>query len=244
MDTIRNRLPEKHRKLFERLGIFMGEINESQIITCDEKCQHEKELQEAKDLYDNKRAVLQTIDGEHDNAKKNYEILLNGYDTWKARKQEELSKEGGTIIEDKKNLFLPLFISIAETLVMNNKYNKSLENTSELNDKYTEKILNILSEIDDRKNSINVANRKSYYDNGKINSWCTTNYYLKNVFWVLLIFYVILVFLSKKYNTKYVKTILIILPILGYFNGNYLYKKTYIILKKIFNPITSLLSTL
>lgn len=236
---------DNYKKMLSRVNQFVNEMNKSDVLYCDDECQKGRQLEKARAVYIDKRDNLRTAPTQFDDAEKNYLILKDGYKHYTDFKLKEYTEDAIEIIREINKVMISLFINISENLGIDDNFNKSLKNTKELRNTYSTRVAKLLTNIDNKKNAVNVANRKSYYDNKKIYSWCNTNYYLKIIFWLLFVGYVILVFFfTEEYKKRYVKTILILTPILAYFQGNYIYLIVFSIIKYLLKPITAIISSL
>lgn len=217
-------LPDEFKDALSNLNEFANIANKNNLLNCDENCRKNKNNT---DLYNNflqQKSNLINAEKMFETAEKKYVIADKGFNYYNELKLKEYQKEAEQIVDKMNDKFKNISELIEVKIQNNNVLDKSLQNIGELNSDYIEKIANLRYSIDKTENKGNIANRITYYNNQKINLWCSINYYMKLLFWVLFILYLIITVIYKQYNKKQVKIALILLPFLVYFNGHEIYR--------------------
>ena len=236
-------LSSNYEDMLSNINSFVEDAKNSDLLTCDVECQENKTTDDA--YLNLVSAENNLIDGPQlfEEAEKNYITLTKGNEYYQKFKSEEYDNEAKDIIKRINKKVINLFIDVETKLGINNAFSTSLKNTKELGESYSKKLSELKTDIADNNNDANIANRKSYYQNHKINTWCKVNYYLKLLFWFLFIGYVIIAIYSKEY-TKYVKTVLILIPIFAALQGHAVYLYLMKIINIALTPVSILSSTL
>jgi len=217
-------IPDEYKDMMNNINTFVDMAKNTNALTCDTECRENKEK---KGLYDN--FVLQqtnfiNAEKQFENAEKDYLIKTKGDEYYTKYKVEEYKTQANDIVKGLDYKIMELYNLVNEKIYNNNLINKSFENTDELRNMYTTKVNNLKTKIENEENTSNIANRKSYYETKKSSFWCSLNYYLKILFWIIFISYLIIVFVYKQYYKKHVQYTLGLVPFLLFLNGHTIYR--------------------
>ena len=235
-------IPDDYKDMMSGVDDFIGMARDSGLLTCDETCQKNKDEEKFYNNFLIQKANLLNATKQFEIAEREYITSSEGVDYYKSFKEEEYKEDVEEIVEGLNKKFLNLFISIDDKIENNCILNNAIKNTKELRKTYSEKISNLKTEISNEDNTGNVANRKSYYKNKKIYSWCSLNKNLFIFFWILFIAYVIIAVRYKQYTKKHVKIALFVIPLLALLNPNTIYSIIHAILynnDKIYHTVAS-----
>lgn len=217
-------IPEEYTSLLENLNEFTNMTKEKNLLTCDADC---RQNLENRDLYNNflsQKSNLINAEAMFEDAEKEYIINDKGYTYYNDIKLKEYEKEADNVIQKMNQKFKNIATLIEEKIKNNDTLNSSLENIGELNSDYVEKVANLKEEIDENENTGNIANRITYYNNKKINLWCSINSYAKIFFWIMFVSYLLVSIIYKQYNKRHVQVALLLLPLMVFFNGHQIYR--------------------
>ena len=218
-------LSDEYKNMIDKVNIFIDEANKSNLLTCGKECQQNKTEQELYNSYLIKKTNLQNAPSEFEHAEKKYITTTKGYDYYNKFRENELKKDATQIIDKLNNEF-----TIDLELINSNLQNYknlfiSTKNMNQLNSDYVGKIATLEDELSSEQNKTNVANRKTFYDNQKINLLCSTNYYMKVLLWFIFISYIALAVVYKQYNKLHVRVGLILIPLLLYVKISNVYRR-------------------
>lgn len=217
-------LSDEHKNALSNIQDFVNQMQNANILQCDENCQKNYMTQLYYDNYALKKANLENASKLFENAEKNYIITDKGVNYYNDIKEKEYTQDAKLLVKKMNDKFKGISELIEEKINNNIILNKSLSHISELNNDYVEKIANLETEIDTNENSGNIANRITYYENKSINFWCSTNYIIKILFWLLFISYLIIAIIYKQYTKRHVQIALFLFPLFGYFKGHTIYR--------------------
>jgi hypothetical protein len=223
-NTQKYELPDEYKDALSNLNEFSNLAKQNNLLNCNENCI--KNINDKK-IYNNylkQKSNLINAEKMFEISEKNYVISDKGYDYYNDMKLKKYQDESEKIINKMNDKFKNITELIEEKIQNNNLLNKSLQNTDELNIDYNKKISNLKHEIDTNENKGNISNRITYYNNQKINFWCLINYYVKLLFWILFILYLVISIIYKQYNKTLVRISLILLPFLAFFEGHEIYR--------------------
>ena len=232
------KIPDEYKDMLSKVNDFIGMAKNSDLLTCDEDCQKKKEEEEFYNNFLIQQANLVNAPKQFDIAERQYITSSKGVNYYQNFKEDEYKEDAEKIIERLNKKVSKIYISIKELIANNNTLNSAIKNSKELRKTYSEKVSNLKTDIVDEENTSNVANRKSYYQNQKVNSWCSTNYSLFILFWILFISYIIIAVIYKQYT----KITLFVIPLLALLNPNTLHHIVYSILynsDKIYHTVMS-----
>ena len=216
-------IPDDYKDILSNINDFVNMANDSELLTCDAECQRNKSEEQVYENYIIEQNNLLNAPGMFQEAEKKYIIMTKGDQYYNNMKNNEFKKDADTIVEKMNDKIIDLYIDISSKIEDDELFNDSLKNTKELANSYSKRIADLETDIANNENKANIANRTSYYNNKHINSWCSTNYYLKIFFWFIFVGYFLISLVYKQYEKKYVKLVLILVPLFASFQGHYLY---------------------
>ena len=216
-------IPDEYKDMLSNVNTFVEMANNSDILTCDAECEKNKTERTYYNNFLNQQANLLNASKQFDIAEREYITLSKGSDYYQNFKEDEYKKDADKIIEKLNKKMSEFFIILKQQITNNDTLNEAIENTAELRETYSEKVSNLKTDIADEENITNVANRKSYYENQKKGFWCSVNYNLIILFWILFIAYIIISVVYKQYTKKHVKIALFVIPFLSLLKGSIIY---------------------
>lgn len=140
------------------------------IISCDDKCKHDKKEKELLNKLNEVKNDMSNINNNYDEAEKNYYIHKYGesyYDNLKRERTNTTVENKKNKLIDKHNNYVKQLKSIIEQYNINYTYYSEMDKIykSKLNENKM-----YLKKIDDFKSNINVNNRKVFYQNNEMNN--------------------------------------------------------------------------
>lgn len=186
---------------------LINEVNQSNLIQCDDECQKNKRLET---LFENYKKALHNVEEAPElleEAERKYLIATKGI-----RGYNEIQER--TLIEKAKQMAKSL-ISLfqekeKEVNVRLQKYKQQIKynnNMDDLQEQYKEKLKRVIERKEELENDVNVANRESYYTDEKLFFVYSLTGYLRILYWIFCIVYIIIVVLSKKYKIRFYQII-------------------------------------
>tara|TARA_B100001063_G_C16749876_1_gene549667 strand:+ start:1010 stop:1735 length:726 start_codon:yes stop_codon:yes gene_type:complete len=216
-------IPDEYKDMLSNVNTFVEMANNSDIFTCDAECEKNKTEKTYYDNFLKQQANLLNASKQFDIAEREYITSSKGSDYYQNFKEEEYKIDADKIIEKLNEKMFEIFTILKQQITNNDTLNGAIQNTSELRETYSEKVSNLKTEIDNGENTTNVANRKSYYENQKKGFWCSLNYNLIILFWIMFIAYIIISVVYKQYTKKHVKIALFVIPLLSLIKGSTIY---------------------
>lgn len=236
-------IPDDYKDMLSNINSFVNDANNSNVLSCGKECQKNIVTNEAYNTFIAEKDNLVNAPKLFEEAERNYITLTKGNQYYEKMKETEYEKEFSEFEKEMNKKAFDMLMSAGIKIGSNKTITDSMKNVNELRNTYSEKIADLKTDIADNENISNLANRQSYYSTKKIYKWCTVNYYLKILFWFLFIGYVLMVIFSRRYTEKYVKTVLILVPLLAALNGHMIYLYLSGSIKKIMDPVTTILKS-
>ena len=171
------------------------------------------------------------------NTEKNIDCSLTtvgkkGRDYFNKLKIKEYSNDAENLISQFNSKISNLTNLIESRIANSSSLGQSLTNTGELTSDYITKVTDLKEKIADAKSDANIAKRKTYYDSQDAGWWCSFNNFLKIVFWIMFVVYMVIAVIYKQYDKQHVRVGAVLFPALMYFDIPGI---LYTVVKKIFS---------
>lgn len=156
------------------------------IISCDDKCKHDKKEKELLDKFNEVKNDMSNINNKYDESEKNYYIHKYSeqyYDDLKQERTNTTVERKKKQLTDKHTNYIKQINSIIEQYNINYTYYSEIDKI--YNSKINENKL-YLKKIDDFKSNINVNNRKVFYQNIEINNLHFFRIILLVIYYIIL----------------------------------------------------------
>ena len=211
-------LSDEYKNMMNKITDFVNMANTGDLLTCGPECQENKAEQSAYDNYVIQKTNLVNAPKQFETAEKEYIVATKGRDYFNKLKIKEYSEDADNLVNKFNNKISNLTKLIESRIANSSTLDQSIENTGELTNDYITKVANLKEKISDAKSDANIAKRKTYYDNQSSGWWCSLNYYLKVVFWIMFVIYMLIAVIYKQYNKQHVRVGAILFPALMYFD--------------------------
>lgn len=224
-------LSDEYKNMMSKITDFVNMAQTSDILTCGPECQQDKAEQSAYDNYVIQKTNLVNAPKQFENAEKEYIVASKGSDYFNKLKIKEYSNDAENLVSQFNNKISNLTNLIESRIANSSSLGQSLTNTGELTSDYITKVADLKEKIADEKSNADIAKRKTYYNSQDSGWWCSFNHFLKIVFWIMFVLYMVIAVVYKQLDKQHVRIGAILFPILMYFDViiilEYLVKKIF-----------------
>jgi hypothetical protein len=183
------------KDIFQDLNNLIAQGNT--IVACGPECQKEKLDDEYYQAYIKAQKTLDTAPKDLDVAYKNYIVHTKGQAVYDQIVKDSLTSQAAGIATDLSSNF---FNGMSDAVALNDAYRATVinyNNSDELYNNYESTNSSLQNQIDNATNDIYTNDRKSYYNNQEIGGLMIWRIWLRWIYIILLISFVLCMFFVK-----------------------------------------------
>jgi len=221
---------------FNNLNSFLDSAMKT--ISCGTDCQKQKTSSQLKQKYDETKSNLVLAQPKFIEAKKNYIVYTEGDSVYKELQEKELNQKANIISGKLKEQFDKLIYQNKTAIQTYNALFSNYNNVNELYVSYKKENNKLFVKFKENKSNILTNDRKTFYENQKIEELNGYYYYVLLIIYYIIIFCISIFYFIYKpnFNIKNFITIIVLLIIFPFFS-TYILTTFFFIFNIIYNYI-------
>lgn len=200
-ESIKATLPPEHQKLLDNVNEGIEYIRENQhMFGCNAECKKNMKEEALYQQFINAKVSLDNAPNNLETAERNFISFKDGGMEYQKMVERRKSEEAKINVQKMKEKFMEKYRNLKIMIDAYTDQNMYDSYVTELSDMYKDKISNLENENEKYENENNMANRMTYYNSEWISFFTWLNMILKYPFWFILILYLVLSVIYKRYT--------------------------------------------
>lgn len=195
-------LPDNYDPLSGQINRSITNIENSNLLDCDEECQRNENLENSYIAYVDARNRKAQAPQEYERMKRNYLIQKYGEEGYRDIIDENNQQRVNTFLDRKENQFNSIKNELDKHKKTLDTLHSSNSRIDELISKFKRENTELERNIRHRRNDENISNRETYYTNDRIMFYYNIYSILRYINWFLLLLFIVILILSNKYKKR------------------------------------------